>query len=155
MKPVLSPALQTLKGVRHAFFNREGGVSKGLYAALNGGIGSSDVREDVIENRRRMATYLGVVPERFLSVWQVHSADVVTVHGPWDAERPKADALVTATPDLAITVATADCGPILFADAKAGVIGAAHAGWQGASRASWRIRLRRWNSLARNVLISP
>jgi polyphenol oxidase len=132
MNPVLSPALQSLKGIRHAFFSREGGISKGLYAALNGGLGSSDERDDVIENRKRMAIYLDVAPERFLSVWQVHSADVVTVHGPWVGERPKADALVTATPGLAITVATADCGPILFADAKAGVVGAAHAGWQGA-----------------------
>jgi polyphenol oxidase len=79
-----------------------------------------------------MATHLGVSPERMLSVWQVHSPDVVTVNAPWTGERPKADALVTATPGLAISVATADCGPVLFADPAAGVIGAAHAGWQGA-----------------------
>jgi polyphenol oxidase len=134
LTPVLSPSLQALRGIRHAFFSREGGVSNGLYASLNGGVGSSDVREDVLENRRRMADYLDVPSERFLSVWQVHSPDVVAVEGPWIGERPRADALVTATPGLAITIATADCGPILFADAKAGVIGAAHAGWQGAFR---------------------
>jgi polyphenol oxidase len=79
-----------------------------------------------------MAAHMTVQPDRFLSVWQVHSADVITVNGPWTGERPKADALVTSTPDLAISIATADCGPILFADARNRVIGAAHAGWQGA-----------------------
>ena len=132
--PILSPSLQSLSSIRHAFFGREGGVSKGLYASLNGGLGSSDIREDVVENRRRMTEYFNVPSERFLSVWQVHSPDVVAVEGPWIGERAKADAIVTATPGLAITIVTADCGPLLFADAKAGVIGAAHAGWQGAFR---------------------
>jgi YfiH family protein len=133
LTPVTCPNLSALGGIRHAWFTREGGVSSGpLYGSLNGGLGSQDDRNCVIENRHRMAAHMGVSPERFLSVWQVHSPDVVTVSDPWTAERPKADALVTATPGLAITVATADCGPVLFADAKAGVIGAAHAGWQGA-----------------------
>ena len=134
MLPVVAcPKLSALTNIRHAWFTRQGGVSEGpLYASLNGGMGSQDERAAVLENRRRMADHMGVQPERFLSVWQVHSPDVVAVEGPWPGERPKADALVTAAPDLAITVATADCGPVLFADAKAGVIGAAHAGWQGA-----------------------
>ena len=132
LNPVICPALSKLTNIRHAWFTREGGVSGGLYASLNGGLGSNDERVAVLENRARMATHMGVGEDRFLSVWQVHSPDVVVVSGPWAGERPKADALVTSTPGLAISVATADCGPVLFADAEAGVIGAAHAGWQGA-----------------------
>jgi hypothetical protein len=134
MLPVVAcPKLSAHSGIRHAWFTRQGGVSEGqLYESLNGGLGSQDERAAVLENRRRMAEHMRVPPERFLSVWQVHSPDVIAVDGPWPGERPKADGLVTATPDLAITVATADCGPVLFADAAAGVIGAAHAGWQGA-----------------------
>jgi polyphenol oxidase len=132
LKPVTAPALENLSGIRHAFFTREGGVSTGLYASLNGGLGSQDGRASVLENRTRMAFHMGVSPECFLNVWQVHSADVVVVDGPWIGDRPKADAIVTATPQLSISVATADCGPVLFADPAAGVVGAAHAGWQGA-----------------------
>jgi polyphenol oxidase len=133
LTPVTCPALSSLAGIRHAWFTREGGVSEGpLYGSLNGGLGSQDERDRVIENRKRMAKHMGVRPERFLSVWQVHSPDVITVSGPWEGERPKADALVTATAGLAITIATADCGPVLFADSEAKVVGAAHAGWQGA-----------------------
>jgi polyphenol oxidase len=133
LHPVVCPSLSAFPAIRHAWFTREGGVSAGpLYGSLNGGLGSQDERPHVVENRARMATHLGVSPERMLSVWQVHSPDVVTVNAPWTGERPKADALVTATPGLAISVATADCGPVLFADPAAGVIGAAHAGWQGA-----------------------
>lgn len=131
--PVVCPHLAALPGISHAFFTREGGVSEGpVYGSLNGGQGSQDKREHVLENRRRMAGHMGVEPERFLNVWQVHSPDCLTVDGPWTGERPKADALATVTPGLAITVATADCGPVLFADAKAKVVGAAHAGWKGA-----------------------
>lgn len=133
LAPVTCSPLAELPGIRHAWFTREGGVSEGpVYGTLNGGVGSKDEREHVLENRRRMAAHMGVAPDRFLSVWQVHSPDVITVDGPWAGERPKADALATATPGLAVTVATADCGPVLFADAEARVIGAAHAGWQGA-----------------------
>ncbi|MGL4635866.1 MAG: peptidoglycan editing factor PgeF [Beijerinckiaceae bacterium] len=133
LTPVTSSALSGILGIRHAFFTREGGVSAGLYASLNGGLGSQDERALVLENRRRMAAHMGVSDERFLNVWQIHSADVVAVDSPWTTdERPKADAMVTATPHLSIAVATADCGPVLFADANARVIGAAHAGWQGA-----------------------
>jgi YfiH family protein len=130
---VSSDVMSAIPGLRHAFFTREGGVSDGIYAGLNGGLGSNDQPDAVRENRRRMAAHLGVAPEQFLSVHQIHSPDVVVATGPWDgAVRPKADALVTATPNLAIGVTTADCGPILFADPERCVIGAAHAGWKGA-----------------------
>ena len=130
---ITSPLLGAAPGLRHAFFTREGGVSDGIYAGLNGGIGSNDDPAKVAENRRRMAEALGVTPERFLTVYQVHSPDVAVAEAPWDqASRPKADAIVTRTPGLAIGVTTADCGPILFADPAAQVIGAAHAGWKGA-----------------------
>ncbi len=128
-----SPLLSAVPGLRHAFFTREGGVSRGIYAALNGGTGSSDDPADVAENRRRMAEQMGVVPEHFLSLHQVHSPDAVLATGPWPgAARPKADAIVTSTAGLAIGVTTADCGPILFVEPTARVIGAAHAGWKGA-----------------------
>jgi YfiH family protein len=126
-------SLAALDGVRHAFFTRAGGVSQGLYATLNGGIGSNDKPEHVAENRNRMAQALGVTPEHFLSLYQVHSPDVVVAEQPWPREaRPRADAMVTRVPGLALGISTADCGPVLFADAQARVIGAAHAGWRGA-----------------------
>ncbi|ABE41098.1 protein of unknown function DUF152 [Rhodopseudomonas palustris BisB5] len=130
---IASKLLAAVPGLRHAFFSRDGGVSQGIYAGLNGGIGSNDDPEHVAENRRRMAAAIGVPPERFLTVFQVHSPDVAVAQMPWDnASRPRADALVTATPGLALGVTAADCGPVLFADPKARVIGAAHAGWKGA-----------------------
>lgn len=126
-------SLASLPGIRHAFFTRQGGVSDGVYESLNGGVGSRDTPEHVAENRARMAMALGVAPERFLTVYQIHSPDVVTVEQPWAGDaRPRADALVTRTPGVAIGVSTADCGPLLFADGEARVIGAAHAGWRGA-----------------------
>lgn len=128
-----SAALSALPGIRHAFFTREGGVSDGVYATLNGGPGSDDSSANVSENRARMAAALGVAPDHFLTAYQVHSPDVVTIERPWaPQERPRADAVVTCTPGLAIGVTTADCGPVLFADASARIIGAAHAGWRGA-----------------------
>jgi len=130
---VTSPALGALPGLRHAFFTRQGGVSQGIYASLNGGQGSGDDKAAVAENRRRMAAHLGVQPSHIVSVWQVHSADAVVVDAPWGPDgRPKADAMVSTTPGIALAINTADCGPVLFADAKTGVIGAAHAGWKGA-----------------------
>src|SRR5665213_348733 len=106
-------SLAALTGIRHGFFTREGGVSQGVYASLNGGVGSNDTPADVAENRARMANALGVAPERFLSVYQVHSPEVVTVDGPWAGnERPRADAMVTRTPGLALGISTADCGPV-------------------------------------------
>jgi YfiH family protein len=128
-----SPLLAAVPGLRHRFFSREGGVSGGIYAGLNGGIGSNDDPAHVAENRRRMAEQLGVEPGHFLSVFQIHSPDVVVATAPWDsASRPRADAIVTRSVGLAIGVTAADCGPILFADPSARVIGAAHAGWKGA-----------------------
>ena len=119
-------------GIRHAFFTREGGVSTGIYASLNGGLGSSDDPAAIAENRARMARHLSVAPENLISLYQVHSADVEVVTGPWPGDRPKADAMVTTASHVALGVSTADCGPILFADGEARVIGAAHAGWKGA-----------------------
>jgi polyphenol oxidase len=128
-----APSLARLAGIRHAFFTRAGGVSEGVYASLNGGPGSDDGPAKVAENRARMATALGVPPDCLLTAYQIHSPDVVTVERPWGSqERPRADAIVTRVPGLAIGVTTADCGPVLLADDKAGVIGAAHAGWRGA-----------------------
>jgi|SRR5262245_22725043 len=126
-------SLAALAGLRHGFFTRDGGVSGGVYRSLNGGPGSDDAPGNVAENRARMAAALGVRPQCFLTAYQVHSPDVVTIEKPWPPnDRPRADAIVTRTPGLAIGVTTADCGPVLLADAQARVIGAAHAGWRGA-----------------------
>jgi YfiH family protein len=132
--PIRSPALDRLaeQGVGHGFFTRAGGVSEGLYRGLNAGVGSQDRRENVAENRARIAGFLGVGPQSLLSLYQVHSADALVVRDAFDGERPKADALVTDRPGLALGVLSADCGPVLYADAQGGVIGAAHAGWKGA-----------------------
>jgi YfiH family protein len=130
---VHSSVLSRLPGIRHAFFTRQGGVSEGVYASLNGGTGSNDDQTKVRENRARMARAVGVTPERYLTCYQIHSPDVVTVETPWPAEtRPRADAMVTRVPNIALGISTADCGPVLFADNDAKVIGAAHAGWRGA-----------------------
>nr|WP_256478464.1 peptidoglycan editing factor PgeF [Notoacmeibacter sp. MSK16QG-6] len=120
-----------MNGVRHGFFTRQGGVSEGIYQSLNIGVGSEDDPASIEENRRRVADSLG--SEALVSTpWQIHSPDAITIDAPLSGERPKSDALVTGTPGVAIGVVTADCGPVLFADAEAGVIGAAHAGWRGA-----------------------
>ncbi|NRB02861.1 MAG: laccase domain-containing protein, partial [Rhodobacteraceae bacterium] len=119
-----------LRPLRHGFFTRVGGASSGIFQGLNCGLGSSDQTEVVEINRDRAADYLGLKTHQMAGVHQVHSANVVTVTTPPDP-RPKADALVTATPGVALSVLTADCQPVLFADTKAGVIGAAHAGWRG------------------------
>ena len=119
-------------GVRHGFAGRRGGGSSGIFASLNVGLGSSDNRAAVIENRRRVVA--AIAPGAALvTLHQVHSCTVVTVSGAVaDADRPHADAMVSATPGLALGILTADCAPILLADAEAGVIGAAHSGWKGA-----------------------
>jgi YfiH family protein len=125
--------LSALPGVHHAFFTRDGGVSEGIYASLNGGVGSNDQPAKVAENRARMAAALKVAPDRLLTAYQIHSPDVVVAETPWTtAQRPRADAMVTRVPGLAIGVSTADCGPVLLADPQARVVGAAHAGWRGA-----------------------
>ncbi|AYD01661.1 peptidoglycan editing factor PgeF [Neorhizobium sp. NCHU2750] len=119
--------------IRHGFFTREGGVSEGIYAGLNVGIGSDDEREKVTENRNRVAAWFDLPLERLATVHQVHSPDVVVIDEIAAAgDRPKADAMVTKIPGVVIGVLSADCGPVLFADAANGVIGAAHAGWKGA-----------------------
>lgn len=122
-----------LAGTSHGFFTREGGHSSGLYSSLNCGLGSGDDKTLVRRNRALVADKLGVAVERLLTVWQCHSADAIPVSAPWETEQPpEGDAMVTATPGLAIGILTADCTPVLFADAQARVIGAAHAGWKGA-----------------------
>jgi len=128
-----SSLLSSIPGLRHAFFTRHGGVSGGFYDSLNGGLGSNDDPTAVAENRRRMAEQMGVTPAHFLTVWQIHSPDAAVASGPWEnGSRPRADAIVTLAEGLAIGVTAADCGPILFVDPNARVIGAAHAGWKGA-----------------------
>jgi len=121
-----------LAGVAHGFLGRRGGVSVGVHAGLNVGLGSDDDPRAIGENRRRAVG--AVLPGgRLVSLFQVHSAEAVTVADPWDeAARPHADALVTDRPGLALGILTADCAPVLLADAEAGVVGAAHAGWKGA-----------------------
>jgi len=130
--PVLtSPLLSRADGVRHAFFTRKGGVSKGIYASLNLGVGSKDSRTAVEENRARAAMHFGVELKQLLTCYQVHSATVMTATRPW-AERPEADGIVTKTPGLVCGALTADCAPILIADPEARVVAAIHAGWKGA-----------------------
>jgi YfiH family protein len=127
----LTPILaDNLPGVTHGFFTRQGGVSIGVYAALNGGQGSNDTAGAVDENRARIAAHLGV--ERLVSVHQVHSDRAEVVCGAWAGAKPQADAMVTSQPGIGLAILTADCAPVLFADAAAGVVGAAHAGWKGA-----------------------
>jgi len=126
-------ALNKFEGIRHGFFSREGGVSEGLYASLNCGLGSKDDPARVTENRARVAAALEVDPNSLITCYQVHSPDVVTVDKVWiPGEGPKVDAMVTNTPGIALGILTADCAPVLLADPAARVIGAAHAGWRGA-----------------------
>lgn len=121
----------SLSPLRHGFFTRRGGASSGVFHGLNCGVGSSDQSEVVLINRARVAQAMNVAPDELIGVHQVHSPDVLTITEPL-ADKPRADALVTETPGLALSILTADCQPVLFADQQAGVIGAAHAGWRGA-----------------------
>src|ERR1700729_940605 len=122
-----------IPGVAHGFFTRLGGVSQGVYASLNGGVGSPDAPEAVTENRARIGAALGAAPERLAVPFQIHSPDAVAITELWpESARPRCDALVTTTPGLALGVTGADCGMILSADQRAGVIGAARGGWKGA-----------------------
>ena len=123
---------KVLDNIPHGFLGRVGGVSTGIYESLNCSLGSDDVRENVLENRRRAVA--AIMPNAALArVYQVHSPDVITVTGPTDQDNPpKADALVTDRPNILLAVQTADCVPVLFADRQAGVVGAAHSGWKGA-----------------------
>ena len=124
--------LESCDGIRHGFFTRQGGVSKGMYGSLNCGLGSRDDAESVRQNRALVAETLGVPAGRLLTLYQIHSARAVIVDKPWNGEAAEADALVTRTPGLAIGALTADCAPILLCDPQARVIAAAHAGWRGA-----------------------
>lgn len=116
----------------HGFLGREGGVSTGIHAGLNVGLGSDDDRAAIRENRQ-LAIEAIAPGAALVTLHQVHSAEAVAVTAPFaDEARPHADALVTDRPGLLLGILTADCVPVLFADSQAGVIGAAHAGWKGA-----------------------
>ncbi|MBM3538042.1 MAG: peptidoglycan editing factor PgeF [Alphaproteobacteria bacterium] len=128
-----SGPLNRLDGIRHGFFTREGGVSEGLFASLNCGLGSGDDPARVTENRSRVAAALDLSNDALVTCYQVHSPDVMTVEAPWaPGSGPKVDAMVSKTPGIALGILTADCAPVLLADPHARVIGAAHAGWRGA-----------------------
>jgi YfiH family protein len=131
--PITHPLLSALPGIRAGFFTREGGVSTGIYRSLNCGTGSNDERAAVLENRARVTAALGVPADRLATPYQVHGIETAHVTEVWEPGKgPKADAVVTDRPGIAIGVGSADCGPTLFADAEAGVIGASHSGWRGA-----------------------
>ena len=130
--PFKTHELLTHDGIAHGFFGREGGVSEGQYASLNVGQGSQDQSENITENRSRVATALGTTEDKLLSLSQIHSTEVLIVDAPFNGTLPKADGLVTKTPNLAISALAADCGPVLFCDPEALIIGTCHAGWRGA-----------------------
>ena len=129
-----SPLLAALPGFRHAFFTRHGGVSTGLFASLNLGVGSGDDAAAVAENRRRAAGVFGIGPGAIRTCYQIHSTRVVTAdeEKAWAGERPRADAVVTRKAGLACGALAADCAPVLLAEPKARVVAAVHAGWRGA-----------------------
>jgi len=131
LKPLTHPLLAEA-GVKHGFFTRQGGVSEGIYASLNTGVGSSDDPAAVAENRRRIAAHLGGAPDDFAACYQIHSATAHVAETGWKGERPEGDASVTAAPGVICAVLTADCAPILLADPEARIVAAAHAGWKGA-----------------------
>jgi hypothetical protein len=131
--PCLTAAsIAAIEGVAHGFFGRAGGVSRGIYATLNTGLGTDDDPAAVAENRARCAQSLGVAPDHLLTLYQIHSARVVEVDKPWDRQGPRADGMVTRREGVALGILAADCMPFLFVDPKARVVGAAHAGWRGA-----------------------
>jgi YfiH family protein len=121
-----------LDGVRHGFFTRRGGVSTGAFEGLNTGLGSGDDPDAVAENRRRVAAAMGGSPDDLAGCYQIHSSLTRVAEGPWRGDRPEGDAVVTRTPGVICAVLTADCAPVLMADAEAGVVAAVHAGWKGA-----------------------
>ena len=142
------PSLQTLDGIEHGFFTRRGGASNKTYHSLNCGFGSGDDREQVRNNRALVAARLGVDAPRLVTAYQVHSPTALIIDAPFaEGEVPKVDALVTNTPNLAVAILTADCGPILFADREAGVVAAAHAGWRGAFEGVIEATLEQMSSL--------
>lgn len=129
---LIADAFAVHPALRHGFFTREGGVSEGHYASLNCGLGSADEPDRIKENRARAMGCIGLPAAALVTARQVHSSLAAVVEDGWGAERPQVDGLVTRKPGLALGILTADCAPVLFADAEAGVIGAAHAGWRGA-----------------------
>jgi len=129
---VHSPLLAAVPGVRHAFFTRNGGVSKGLYDSLNVGRGSKDDSVDVIENRARAAAWFAVAPEDLNTCYQIHSTLAIVADGSWGDVRPEGDAVVTKTPGVVCGALSADCAPVLIVDPEARIVAAAHAGWRGA-----------------------
>lgn len=129
MLKLSASSLSSTPGIAHGFFGRTGGVSEGIFTSLNCGPGSGDVREHVMENRRRVLNTLGGA--NLVTLYQIHSPNAVIVSEAWD-QGPQADAMATNVAGLALGILTADCAPVLFADSKARVIGAAHAGWKGA-----------------------
>jgi len=132
LNPIEASTLK-LPGIAHAFFTREGGVSTGIYRGLNTGIGSNDSREAVLENRARAARHIGALPENLATPHQIHSSDAIVVETVWaPGQGPKADAVVTNRPGIAVGAGAADCGPVLFAEPEAKIVAAAHAGWKGA-----------------------
>ena len=131
LNPITHPLLAKA-GVRHGFFTRQGGVSEDIYAGLNAGVGSKDDPARVAENRRRVAEWMGGAYDDLCGCYQVHSAVARVAEAGWKGERPEGDAVVSAVRGPIASVLTADCAPVLFADAEAGVVGAAHAGWKGA-----------------------
>jgi YfiH family protein len=136
-KPGMSASVDSIRttgfAAPHGFFTRQGGVSGGPYASLNCSLSSGDSRDSVLENRARAARTIGAEPKHLVGLMQVHGADVVEVTEPWiPGAGPRADAMVTSRPGIALGIITADCAPILLADVEAGVVGAAHAGWRGA-----------------------
>lgn len=142
--PVITAPLLDLPGVRHAFFTRQGGVSTGIYAGLNVGVGSKDDPAAVAENRRLAAAHLG---GQLVTAYQVHSAEVFTAQGPWSEAPPQGDGVVSTTPGVICGALAADCAPILFADPVARVVAAAHAGWKGALTGVAEATLARMESL--------
>jgi YfiH family protein len=126
-----SDLLSGVSGVRHAFFTRQGGVSKGVYSSLNVGVGSKDRPDAVAENRARAAAAFEVEVRALITCYQIHSATVIVADRPW-AERPEADAIVTSRPGLMCGVLSADCAPVLIVDPEARIVASAHAGWKGA-----------------------
>ncbi|WP_122466004.1 MULTISPECIES: peptidoglycan editing factor PgeF [Brevundimonas] len=131
LEPIIHPLLDNA-GIRHGFFTRRGGVSTGLYDSLNTGVGSKDDADAVTENRARIARWFGREPDDLAACYQIHSAVARVAESGWRGDRPEGDAVVTASPGVVCGVLTADCAPILMADAETGVVAAVHAGWKGA-----------------------
>ena len=154
-RPITHPHLDA-GPLAHGFFTRRGGVSKGIHGGLNCGYGSDDAQDSVAQNRARVADALAVAPDDLITLHQFHSADVVLAQQSWSPDTaPRGDAMVCTTSGIALGILTADCAPVLFADTRGGVIGAAHAGWRGALTGVWRRPCRSWRTGAPGGTGSP